>query len=216
MKQEDFKNDFEENRKEVNLVEEDTLQSRSEKFGRKREPKKKSGNRSINIILTIFTLIPIIILIYVISDVYSSKPGTTAGIDNDNDNVQFETDKKGEAEKSKEKEEKEEKEDKEDKEDIEEEDTTPESETTPENEDVTTVPPVEDSQDSAEGSSNTPETTEQPNEAPKTHTVGTSENLYRIALKYYGNGSQASIEKIKVANKLTSNEVKVGQKIIIP
>ena len=49
----------------------------------------------------------------------------------------------------------------------------------------------------------------------KTHTVQSTDNLYRIALKYYGDGSPASIEKIKEANNLTSDSISTGQVLII-
>lgn len=49
----------------------------------------------------------------------------------------------------------------------------------------------------------------------KTHTVQSTDNLYRIAIKYYGNGSPANIEKIKAANNLTSDSISTGQVLVI-
>lgn len=49
----------------------------------------------------------------------------------------------------------------------------------------------------------------------KTHTVQSSDNLYRIAIKYYGNGSAANIEKIKSANNLTTDSISTGQVLVI-
>lgn len=49
----------------------------------------------------------------------------------------------------------------------------------------------------------------------KTHTVQSTDNLYRIALKYYGNGSPAYIDKIKAANNLSSDSISTGQVLII-
>lgn len=49
----------------------------------------------------------------------------------------------------------------------------------------------------------------------KTHTVQSTDNLYRIALKYYGNGSPANIEKIKAANNLSSDNISTGQVLVI-
>ena len=49
----------------------------------------------------------------------------------------------------------------------------------------------------------------------QTHTVQPTDNLYRIAIKYYGDGSQANIEKIKQANNLTSDSISTGQVLII-
>lgn len=49
----------------------------------------------------------------------------------------------------------------------------------------------------------------------KTHTVQSTDNLYRIALKYYGNGSPAIIDKIKAANNLSSDSISAGQVLVI-
>lgn len=51
--------------------------------------------------------------------------------------------------------------------------------------------------------------------ARTTHTVQSTDNLYRIALKYYGDGSPANIEKIKAANNLTSDSISAGQVLVI-
>lgn len=50
----------------------------------------------------------------------------------------------------------------------------------------------------------------------KTHTVKPNENLYRIALNHYGDGSEATLAKIRAANGMTSDTVIVGQVIKLP
>ena len=50
----------------------------------------------------------------------------------------------------------------------------------------------------------------------KSHTVSSSDNLYRIALKYYNNGSAEYVNKIKQANGLSSDSISAGQVLIIP
>lgn len=49
----------------------------------------------------------------------------------------------------------------------------------------------------------------------KTHTVQSTDNLYRIALKYYGNGSAEYVNKIKAANNLSSDSISTGQVLVI-
>ena len=49
----------------------------------------------------------------------------------------------------------------------------------------------------------------------KTHTVTSTDNLYRIAIKYYGDGSPANIAKIKAANNLSSDSISTGQVLVI-
>ncbi|MCM3721933.1 MULTISPECIES: LysM peptidoglycan-binding domain-containing protein [Solibacillus] len=49
----------------------------------------------------------------------------------------------------------------------------------------------------------------------KTHTVQSTDNLYRIALKYYGNGGPEYVNKIKAANNLSSDSIATGQVLVI-
>lgn len=49
----------------------------------------------------------------------------------------------------------------------------------------------------------------------KTHTVQSTDNLYRIALKYYGNGGPEYVNKIKSANNLSSDSISTGQVLVI-
>ena len=49
----------------------------------------------------------------------------------------------------------------------------------------------------------------------KTHVVQSTDNLYRIALKYYGNGSPEYVNKIKAANNLSSDSIATGQVLVI-
>ena len=48
----------------------------------------------------------------------------------------------------------------------------------------------------------------------RTHIVKENETLYRIAVNYYKDGN--AVEKIKSANGLSSNEISVGQKLVLP
>ncbi|RRJ11444.1 LysM domain-containing protein, partial [Pseudomonas aeruginosa] len=50
----------------------------------------------------------------------------------------------------------------------------------------------------------------------QTHTVNGKENLYRIAIQYYGSGSPANVEKIRQANGLNGNNIHNGQTLVIP
>ncbi|WP_042477938.1 LysM peptidoglycan-binding domain-containing protein [Bacillus ndiopicus] len=49
----------------------------------------------------------------------------------------------------------------------------------------------------------------------KSHTVQPNENLYRISLKYYPNDANG-VQKIMQANNLSSENIVVGQTLIIP
>ncbi|MDN6233007.1 MAG: LysM peptidoglycan-binding domain-containing protein, partial [Staphylococcus simulans] len=50
----------------------------------------------------------------------------------------------------------------------------------------------------------------------QTHTVYGKENLYRIAIQYYGEGTPENVEKIKRANGLSNNNISNGQQLVIP
>lgn len=61
------------------------------------------------------------------------------------------------------------------------------------------------------------ESSDTSNAGTKTVTVQENETLYRIAVNNYGaSGAGAAVEKIKQANSLSSNEIYVGQKLILP
>ncbi|MCE4957084.1 LysM peptidoglycan-binding domain-containing protein [Macrococcoides caseolyticum] len=48
------------------------------------------------------------------------------------------------------------------------------------------------------------------------HVVGAQENLYRIAIKYYGSGTPENVDKIRRANGITGNNLTQGQTLVIP
>lgn len=48
----------------------------------------------------------------------------------------------------------------------------------------------------------------------KSHTVQPGENLYRIAMKYYGD--PGAVEKIRAANGLNGDEITVGSTLVLP
>ena len=52
--------------------------------------------------------------------------------------------------------------------------------------------------------------------ANASHTVTTEDNLYRIAIQYYGDGSSENVQRIREANGISENEISVGQQLIIP
>ena len=54
------------------------------------------------------------------------------------------------------------------------------------------------------------------NSGQQTHVVSGNENLYRIAIQYYGEGTVENVNKLKQANGLSSNNISNGQKLIIP
>ncbi|GKW44771.1 LysM peptidoglycan-binding domain-containing protein [Planococcus sp. NCCP-2050] len=56
-----------------------------------------------------------------------------------------------------------------------------------------------------------------PPASSKSHTVQAGETLYRIAVNTYGAaGASVGVEKIKQANGLPSNEISVGQTLVLP
>ncbi|MBO0586607.1 LysM peptidoglycan-binding domain-containing protein [Sporosarcina sp. E16_8] len=220
MKNDDYKTDFEEHRKEIGLDDGhdiSKLPSRSELHRKGRKPKKKSSHTMINVILGLFTLIPVLILVYIISDFYtpgdrtsakggdtgtlfemnSEKPvGNTTVADKDDEKKATSKEEEKSAEK-----------------------TEPEAkvEEKPVSKPVVNVNPAPEKKPEVKVEpkpEKKPEVKPEPKPVAKTHTVGSNENLYRISLKYYGNGD--GVDKIKSANGLSSNEIGVGQTLVIP
>lgn len=48
------------------------------------------------------------------------------------------------------------------------------------------------------------------------HTVTGEDNLYQIAIRYYGSGNPDNVQKIRDANGISGNDLSVGQTIVIP
>ena len=48
------------------------------------------------------------------------------------------------------------------------------------------------------------------------HIQYTVKKTYIIAIQYYGEGTQANVDKIKRANGLSSNNIHNGQTLVIP
>lgn len=71
----------------------------------------------------------------------------------------------------------------------------------------------------AEEESSTEEESEEDEEtesAGATHTIGPDDNLYQIALRYYGSGSPENVQRIRDANSISGNGISEGQELIIP
>ena len=224
MKNDDYKTEFEEHRREIRINDGENTPSRAELHRKGRKPKEKTGNATINIILALFTLIPIGILLNVIFDFYTPSNGTSANADNTNTsyemNKDISEDKTGDINKE-----------------IIIEDEADDSskkpvintnnETEEKEEAKTEVKPEEKVETKTEVKPETktevkpetkqiakPETKPDENPVGKTHKVAPGETLYRISMNYYK--SDSGVDKIRQANGLSSNNIMVGQKLIIP
>ena len=68
------------------------------------------------------------------------------------------------------------------------------------------------SSDNNSNSQSTQNNTQSSNSAgQQTHVVSGNDNLYRIAIQYYGEGTVENVNKLKRANGLTSNNIVNGQ-----
>ena len=92
MKNNDYKVEFEEHRREIGLDRNDEaiLPSRVERHGSRRK-KKTSSYTTINVILGIFTFIPIFIFVYVIYNFYFGSDSGSAKVDNSDIGVEIRT-----------------------------------------------------------------------------------------------------------------------------
>lgn len=215
MKNDDYKVEFENNRKEIELDHNDTtLLSRVERYGRQRKQKKTSRYTMINVILGVFTFIPILIFVYVIYNYYYGPDSGSAKVANNEVSVEVGTNSSGKTDNNNSvvinpKEDEDENASKGNA------DEEADEESESEKPVVNTNPPATEKEDSAK-------VTEKPKVEEKTtgqalnktHIVAENETLYRISMNYYG--SDAGIEKIMKANGLTSINIMAGQKLIIP
>jgi LysM repeat protein len=206
MKKENYKTEFEEHRKEIDN-DGDNLPSRADLHRKGRKQKKKSSHLMINVVLGLFTLIPVIILVYVVSDFYN--PGSNPSAKDGDAHVSYEEtvnkkidEKKEDATKDISLDDKDDEENGKDEEEVE---PNPEVETKPETKPVVEVDPTTEKKD---------EVKPEQEAIGKTHKVANGETLYRISVNYYG--SDAGVEKIKNANGLSSNDIMVGQTLTIP
>ncbi|WOV85403.1 LysM peptidoglycan-binding domain-containing protein [Sporosarcina jeotgali] len=235
MTKSDYNSEFEDNRKEIDL-DDDTKEDlpsrvklRQNKNGTPKRKKKESrkGLTLINIILVLFTLIPIGIFVYVLSDLYNPKEDSNVKIDssdvtyelgssqspNSSDDVTADSNGSKEDDDSKAEEDAEK--------------DVPDSSATPEQKPVAKPKPdpkpepkPDPKPDAKPESKPDPKPETKPDSKPevkpagKSHTVQPNETLYRISVNYYGSGS--GVEKIKAANGLSSNSISVGQMLIIP
>ncbi|WP_025784913.1 LysM peptidoglycan-binding domain-containing protein [Sporosarcina sp. D27] len=239
MTKSDYNSEFEENRKEIDLGENtnDDLPSRVKLRQNKNATPKRNKKESrkgltlINVILVLFTLIPIGIFVYVLSDLYNPKEGTTVDIDqsdvrfelgssqspNSSNDTVADSDENKEDDDSK----KDENAKKDDKTDSEKSGNTPGATPKPDPKPETKPDPKPETKPDPKPETKPdpkPETKPdpKPDEKPaaKSHTVQPNETLYRISVTYYGSGS--GVEKIKAANGLSSNSISVGQTLVIP
>ena len=220
MKKDDYRSDFEEDRQKINLDDEPTvIKTRAELYKKNRRSKKKSSNVMINITFTLFTLIPVVIIAFFLINWYvESNKNTTAAQGSlvkyeTRENQEKDDDSSGNGLDDKEDTEKVVEKDEEDKKDN----------------SITEKPPEETVQkkpkEKVESKDKPIEKTvvepkekveEKVEEKPvvKTHTVSPKETLYSISVIHYQSGK--GVERIKQANGITTNEIYVGQVLVIP
>lgn len=235
MTKSDYNSEFEENRKEIELdgtIDEELpsrVKLRQNKNGTPKRKKKESrkGLTLINVVLVLFTLIPIGIFVYVLSDLYNPKEDTTAKVDksgvtfelgssqspNSSSDAPADADGKNNDDANSE--------------DANKDDQTASSDTekNPEPKPETKPEPKPEPKPEAKPEPKPqpkPEQKPKPKPDPKpevkpsakSHVVQPNETLYRISVNYYGSGS--GVEKIRAANGLSSNSISVGQTLVIP
>ncbi len=239
MTKSDYNSEFEDNRKEIDLDDDtkDDLPSRvklrQNKNGTPKRKKKESrkGLTLINIILVLFTLIPIGIFVYVLSDLYNPKEDSNVKIDSPDVTYELGSSQSPNSSNDVTADSNGSKEDDDLKAEEDAEKEVPGSSETPEKKPVAKPKPEPkpepkpDPKPDAKPESKPdpkPETKPDPKPDPKpevkpvgkSHTVQPNETLYRISVNYYGSGS--GVEKIKAANGLASNSISVGQTLVIP
>lgn len=203
MNQDDYQKKIDEHRQSIG--QDDNSNEMRRRRSDNLKPKKKSRNLLIPTVFFIFILIPVSIFIYV-QFFYVADPNKVEVVKNDTIHVETQSINNGTK-----------------KDENVEEKVEPPIVTTPEE----TEKPVEEPKEEVKEEPKV-EVTEKPKQEPakeekteptetvnsKSHIVKPNETLYRIAVNYYNDPS--AVEKIKSANGLTSNEISVGQKLVLP
>lgn len=222
MSKEDYKEKVEEHRQEIDLqTEPASRMSRTNRTKKIKSKKQQRKSLSLMTILTfIFIFIPLLILVYVQFGYTPAEPEVAQQADESI--VQLETNTPSKANASV---------------------TTDEDEESKKTQDETATGSSKEEEETAAAEEAQKVAAEQAKEAEakkkakeqakaeaeakekaeaeaktqqKSHTVQSTDNLYRIALKYYGDGSPSNIEKIRQANNLSSDSISSGQVLIIP
>ncbi|MED3660609.1 LysM peptidoglycan-binding domain-containing protein [Ureibacillus sp. FSL K6-8385] len=235
----DYRKKIEEHRQSIELNDEKTRLSRSERRKKMKKPKEMALLRNLTFILI---GIPLVILIYVW---FFWNPEEEVSVDKEDENlVEVErnhavssknTEKKAEVNEKKESAPKAEKEgDEQSKEQAAEKEGNNESKEQAakkeakheqlekngnnETENHTATKPAEKKETPKKAENNTPQEPKTPAPSqPKTkiHTVSANETLFRIAKRYYSDPI-SGVEKIKRANHLSSDIITPGQTLVIP
>lgn len=235
MKKTDYRTEFEEQRQEVD-INNGEIPSRVDLHRKGRKLKERTRPRLINVLLGLFTLIPVGILIFVIFSWNSPEEKPVEGAEDSQ--FQFETsgkslDKSGvvpedEDEKNKEeiaKEEAAKKEQEEQAKKAEEEEAAAakkaqEEQARKDEEEKVRKAQEEQARKAEEEAARKAQeeqakkNQEEEKSTSRIHTVAAGETLYRISVNYYKSGD--GVSKIMQANGLSTNEISTGQKLVIP
>ncbi|MEK3953294.1 LysM domain-containing protein [Psychrobacillus psychrotolerans] len=202
MNQDDYQKKIDEHRQSIGQDDDSNNMRRSRSLNKK--PKKKSKNLLIPTVFCVFILIPVSIFIYV-QFFYQADPNKAEVVKNDAIHVETQSINNGT------------------KKDETKEEVTPTEPVTPETTEQQAEKPAEVVKEEpkkvvVEEPKKEPAAVEktEPTEvaSSRTHIVKENETLYRIAVNYYKDGN--AVEKIKSANGLSSNEISVGQKLVLP
>lgn len=242
MAKDNYKNEFEQSRQEIDMTEGadgKKVLSRVDLHAAA-----NTVNRSrfslINILLVIFTLIPISILAFVLFSLIfnnepitpkvedntiqfekGNKPGGSAAAADDEKEQDEQTKeekqkqeelKKKEAEKKKQAEEKQKAEEKKKKEEKRKEEEKQKAEEQRKAEEQKQK--AEEERKRAEEERQKAEAEKQQQQPAGSHVVQPGETLYRVSVIHYGNGD--GVEKIRSANGISGNAISVGQTLVIP
>lgn len=83
-------------------------------------------------------------------------------------------------------------------------------------EDEPAAEPEEETETAEDTETDTESDSSETQNANASHVVTPQDNLYRIAIQYYGDGSAENVQRIMEANGVTPDSLSVGQELIIP
>lgn len=193
MAKKDYREKIEEDRQQIEVETELSRLSRSKHKAKKRK------NPLISILLVTFILIPLSLLVYV-KFFYEPKPSVTEEVESNNEQVEMQTNAKTDEPQD---------------EQQEPEETEAEKQAAQEqakkDAELAAAKKAEEEKKAEEAK----KAAEQAAQAQsKSHTVQPGDTLYSIAMKYYGD--PGAVEKIRVANGLSSDSIPSGKTLVLP
>ena len=207
MAKKDYREKIEEDRQQIEV------ESELSRLSRSKHKAKKGKSPLISILLVTFILIPLSVLFYV-KFLYEPTPPKAQQVAVDHEKVEMETNEAAKKQEEKQEQQEADKEAEQAKLEAEKKAAEEEAKKAAQLEAAKKAEQEAAAKKAAEQKAAEEAAKKQQQASAKSHTVQPGDNLYRIAMKYYGD--PGAVEKIRAANGLTSDSIETGRTLVLP